>query len=129
MHAEKPSYVFPVNASATNTILFIKWLFTQARDDRFAAHLYLCLGPSSQPTPYIVSSQLPQLFAMDTKYQRQKEQNNAVSSLNLAIEALNLAKEIANATPAKAVFGSVGVLLTMIRVRFLFRHEVFRTHT
>ena len=66
---------------------------------------------------------------MDTKYQRLKEQNNAVSSLNLAIEALNLAKEIANATPAKAVFGSVGVLLTMIRVRFLFRHEVFHTHT
>ena len=39
--------------------------------------------------------------------------------LNVAIETLNLAKEISSVTPAKAVFGSVSVLLTMIRVRFL----------
>ena len=39
--------------------------------------------------------------------------------LNAAIEALNLAKEISSVTPAKAVFGSVSVLLVMIRVRFL----------
>ena len=37
--------------------------------------------------------------------------------LNVAIEAMNLAKEISSVTPAKAVFGSVSVLLTMIRVR------------
>ena len=30
---------------------------------------------------------------------------------------MNLAKEVSSLTPAKAVFGSVGVLLTMIRVR------------
>jgi hypothetical protein len=39
--------------------------------------------------------------------------------LNSAIEAMNLAKEALSMTPAKAVFGSVSILLTMIRVRFL----------
>jgi len=39
--------------------------------------------------------------------------------LNVAIEAVNLAKEVSSITPAKAVFGSVSVLLAMIRVRFL----------
>ena len=36
----------------------------------------------------------------------------------MAIEVLNLAKEVSSITPAKAVFGSVSVLLAMIRVRF-----------
>ena len=39
------------------------------------------------------------------------------SSLNVAIEAMNLAKEVSSITPAKAVFGTVSILLTMIRVR------------
>jgi len=56
---------------------------------------------------------------MDTNPQRPKGQDGALSSLNVAIEALNLAKEIAGITPAKAAFGSVSVLLTMVRVRFL----------
>ena len=33
---------------------------------------------------------------------------------------MNLAKEISSITPAKAVFGSVSVLFTMLRVRLLF---------
>ena len=53
---------------------------------------------------------------MDTKSQRQKRQDNTLSLLNVAIEAMNLAKEISSMTPAKAVFGSVSVLLAMIRV-------------
>ena len=65
---------------------------------------------------------------MDIKSQRQEGRNSALSSLNMAIEALNLAKEISNATPVNAVFGSVSVLLTIIRVRFLFYHEVFHVH-
>ena len=60
---------------------------------------------------------------MDTKSQRPKGRDSALPSLNLAIEAINLAKEISSITPAKAVFGSVSVLLTMIRVRFPFSHE------
>jgi len=54
---------------------------------------------------------------MDSKSQRRRD--GALSSLNVAIEAVNLAKEISSIMPAKAVFGSVSVVLTMIRVRFL----------
>ena len=53
---------------------------------------------------------------MVTKPKRPKGQDGTISSLNLAIEAMNLAKEVSSITPAKAVFGSVGVLLIMIRV-------------
>ena len=57
---------------------------------------------------------------MDAKNsERQKRRESALILLNAAIEAMNLAKEISSATPAKAVFGSVGVLLTMIVVRCL----------
>ena len=56
---------------------------------------------------------------MVAKSQRPKGLDGALSSLNLAIDALNLAKEISSATPAKVVFGSVSVLLAMIRVCFL----------
>ena len=55
---------------------------------------------------------------MDADSRRQKRQDEALSMLNVAVEAMNLAKEISSVTPAKAIFGSVGVLLTMIRVRF-----------
>ena len=44
----------------------------------------------------------------------------AMSVLNAAIEALNLAKELSSITPAKAIFGSVSVTLSMIRVSFWF---------
>ena len=53
---------------------------------------------------------------MDANPQRQ---DNALSLLNVAIEAMNLVKEVSSVTPAKAVFGSVSVILTMIRVCFL----------
>ena len=54
---------------------------------------------------------------MDPEAQRRRD--GALSSLNVAIEAINLAKEISSIAPAKAVFGSVSVVLTMIRVGFL----------
>ena len=56
---------------------------------------------------------------MDPKPQQSRERGGTLSSLNVAIETMNLAKEISSVTPAKAVFGSVSVLLTMIRVCFL----------
>jgi len=55
---------------------------------------------------------------MDANSQRPKG-DGVLSSLNVAIEALNLAKEVSVIAPAKAAFGSVSVLLTMIRVCFL----------
>jgi len=57
---------------------------------------------------------------MDTKSQQRRE--GTLSSLNMAIEAMNLAKELSSLTPAKAVFGSVSVVLTMIKVGFLLDH-------
>ena len=63
---------------------------------------------------------------MDANAKRQKRRDNVVSLLNVSIEAMNLAKEVSSVTPAKAVFGSVGVLLAMIRVRILlFSNNVF----
>ena len=55
---------------------------------------------------------------MATKSKQPNGRNGALSLLNVAIDGLNLAKEISSATPAKAVFGSVSVLLAMIKVRF-----------
>ena len=56
---------------------------------------------------------------METKPQRSEGKDRNLSSLNIAIEAMNLAKEISSITPAKAVFGSVSILLAMVRVCFL----------
>jgi hypothetical protein len=53
---------------------------------------------------------------MDTKSRGSKRQDVTLSALNAAIEAMNLAKEVSGVTPAKAIFGSVGVILAMIRV-------------
>jgi len=54
---------------------------------------------------------------MDADSRRQKRRDDPLSLLNVAIGAMNLAKEVSSITPAKAVFGSVSFLLTMIRVR------------
>ena len=56
---------------------------------------------------------------MTDKSKRPKERDGITSALNAAIEALNLAKEISSITPAKAVFGSVSIILAAIRVSFL----------
>jgi len=48
-----------------------------------------------------------------------KGREGTISALNAAIEALNLAKELSSITQAKAIFGSVSVTLSMIRVSFL----------
>ena len=57
---------------------------------------------------------------MEAKSQRPKGRDGTISALNIAIETLNLAKEVSSITPAKAVFGSVSVILTMIKVSLLF---------
>ena len=54
---------------------------------------------------------------METKTQRPKDREGVISLLNATIEALNLAKELSSITPAKAAFGSVSILLTMVVVR------------
>ena len=53
---------------------------------------------------------------MTDKPQRQKGQGKVISALNMAIGGLNIAKEATSTTPVNPVFGSVALLLTMIRV-------------
>lgn len=59
---------------------------------------------------------------MNSKSQRQKRRDTALSSLDAAIEALNIAKDVLDMTPAKAALGSVTVILAMVRVSFLLVH-------
>jgi len=66
---------------------------------------------------------------MATGSQQSNGRDGVYSSLNVAIDALNLAKEVSSIAPAKAVFGTVSVLLTMIRVSFLFCNEMSQVHT
>ena len=64
---------------------------------------------------------------MTDKSQLLKGRDGVLTSLNVAIDGLNLVKELSSVTPAKAVFGSVAILLAMIRVSFfLSRDEMFR---
>ena len=67
--------------------------------------------------PHILRATPHRASTMDRDSRRQQRQDNVLSSLNAAIEALNLTKEVLSITPAKAVCGSVGVILAMIRVR------------
>ena len=53
---------------------------------------------------------------MEAESQRPKGRDGNISALNATIEALNFAKELSSITPAKAVFGSVSVILVAIRV-------------
>ena len=48
-----------------------------------------------------------------------KRRDGVLSSLNAAIDAMNIAKDVMDIIPARAAFGAVSVILTMIRVRSL----------
>jgi len=56
---------------------------------------------------------------MEVGSQRPKEREDAISVLKTAIEALNLTENASAIAPAKAVFDSVSVILSTIRVSFL----------
>ena len=67
---------------------------------------------------------------MTDNSQRPKGRDGVLSALNMAIDGLNFAQEIADVTPAKAAFGSVAILLAMIRVSFPpFCDETFQVYT
>ena len=59
---------------------------------------------------------------METKSQRQKRRDDALSSLNAAIGALDLARQTANVVPIKDVLDSTSVFLNTIKVCFLLLH-------
>ena len=56
---------------------------------------------------------------MNTDSQRPGGREGAISALNTAIEDIDLAEKVSSIAPAKAVFGLVSILLTLIRVGFL----------
>jgi len=67
---------------------------------------------------------------MKTESQRPKGREGTAEQLNTAIEATDLAEKVSSIAPAKAVFGSVNVLLTQVKVCFLLLcHGLLRVHT
>ena len=67
---------------------------------------------------------------MTDKSQQPKGQDGVLSSLNVAIDSLNIAKEVMNVAPAKAAFGTVATLLTMIRVNpLLSSNKILQAHS
>ena len=69
------------------------------------------------------SNSCPDFELMDPKSKQSKRRDGVLSSLNMVIEGLNLAENLSTITPAKAVFGTVGVIFTMIRVSSLLLRE------
>ena len=106
---------------------FIKWLcLRETCHTKMAAHPHCSSGLSAQPLYHLLVA--PQISTMDTDSQQTRGRDGAVSLLNLAIEALNFAKDISGIPPAQAVFGSVSILLTMIKVCPLHFGKLFGVH-
>jgi len=67
---------------------------------------------------------------MKAKSQKPKLREGAIEELNAAIDATNLAEKVSSIAQAKAVFGSVNALLTLIGVCFLLLfHGLLQIHT
>jgi hypothetical protein len=64
-----------------------------------------------------ISSQLSPVSTMAAKSQQSTGRDGTLAALNAAIDVLNLAKDASGIAPAQAAFGSVNLLLAMIRVR------------
>ena len=78
----------------------------------------------------IASSCPAYISTMADKSQRQKGRGRVIPALNMTIDGLYIAKEATSTTPVNPVFGSVAILLTVIRVcPFLLRDETFQAHT
>ena len=82
--------------------------------------------PHSLTTP----SCSPCISIMTDSPRQQKGRGRVVPALDMAIASLNIAKEATSTTPVNPVFGSVAILLTMIRVSSFPSCDVmFRVHT
>ena len=67
---------------------------------------------------------------MEIESKKPRGRETAISALNAAVEAMNLAEKISTITPAKTVFRSVGILLTLIVVCFLLScNDLLRIYT
>jgi hypothetical protein len=110
----------------TEHVKFLNWSNSNARTwvcsfheaSRGLSGRHLYWGSTSQPACRTVLSKLPQVPTMATISQRPKGRDG-LFLLNAAIQTLRLAKEVSSVIPAKVVFGTVNVLLTIIVVYFL----------
>ena len=67
---------------------------------------------------------------MADQFQQPEEQDGVLLSLDVAINIVNIGGQALSMTPAPAVFGTVAILLTTIRVSpLLFRDEICRAHS
>ena len=79
--------------------------------------------------PYDPLPTTPNIDVEAAGSQGPKRREDTMSTLNAAIGALDPAK-ISSFPPAKAVFGSVTALLTLIRVCFMLScNDLLRVHT
>jgi hypothetical protein len=110
-----------VPATASSCSLFLEWFYLCNALQRLPL-VYQGSGSSSPPAGDDVFSCHIDFELMAPDAQRQERRENALSSLNVAIDALNLVREVSSITPVKAVFGSAGIIVTMIRVNFFLLH-------
>jgi len=67
---------------------------------------------------------------MKTESQKPKGREDVIEELNATIETTTLAEKVSTIPPAKIVFGSVVILLTLIRVSFsFFCQDLLQVHT
>ena len=86
-------------------------------------------GPSVQLLRHTTFFHQLQVSTMgNTGSWRREHRDRTLVVLTTTIDAINVAKDVTSVTPAKAVLGSVGVILTMIRVRFLFFEDIYHAH-
>ena len=104
-------------ASAGGDVRVQKKLLAKKNAHEFAIGRRPILTEGASTTDAVLSTK-PRAPTMDPKSRRPRRQDNALSLLNAIIEVTNLTKELSSPTPAKAIFGSVSILLKMIRVRF-----------
>ena len=86
-------------------------------------------GPSVQPTRHTAFFHQLRVSTMgNTGSWRREHRDRILVVLTTTIDAINVAKDVATVTPVKAVLGSVSIILTMIRVRFLFFEDLSHAH-
>jgi len=67
---------------------------------------------------------------MKAEFQKPEGREGAIERLNTAIEATSLAEKVSPIVPAKIVFGSVGILLALMKVCFLqLCNNLLQAHT
>jgi len=67
---------------------------------------------------------------MKVESQKPKGREDVIEELNATIETTTLAEKVSSIPPAKIAFGSVVILLTLIRVCFpFFCQDLLQVHT